>query len=467
MEIISNNYENVLKNLIFTQFFDNLKKETDKNITRNNVFNYIDMLSNLENSLSDIACNSLTAILEAIDTSYRLCIERKSKYHIRAYEHRTILTIFGEITFKRTFYSHKDKTGCYCYLDDYLGLAKHDYFDPYIKAKIVELSAIHSMNKVRKIMNDMVGSRITVDKKESLFSRQIIHNIVNQGKISTTIVEEKNTPKTLYVMADEKWVSTQNNDKKDVMVKSIVVFDDIIKKKKRTTLTNKKIFSDFDAHPIHECLDYISLTYDVDKIKNVFLMGDGAAWIKGLKDEFYFSKNTNVIYALDKYHFKQALHHLFLSPEIEKEAEELIIKGTRKNFKTLVDTFLVDNRSRKNTVIDKRDYILNNWKPIKNLYKYNLSCPMELQISHNLADLLTSRPKGYSLGTLKNILNIRMLYKNNENIKYLYLNNFNKKEVIKSNISTLNLEITKHKNSTQKQFAIFSFFNRSSMIKDY
>ncbi len=52
---------------------------------------------------------------------------------------------------------------------------------------------------------------------------------------------------------------------------------------------------------------------------------------------------------------------------------------------------------------------------------------MESQISHNLAYLFTSRPKGYSLKTLNKLLKIRLLFKNNENIKLLYLNNFNKK----------------------------------------
>ncbi len=128
METITQNYTKLLKNMIISQFNDKLSKEIDKNITRNNVFNYIDILSNLESSLIEDAKDSLVAIFEAIDKSYCISKERTSKYHIRVHEYRTIFTIFGEITFKRAFYSRKDKTGCYCYLDDYLGLVKHDYF---------------------------------------------------------------------------------------------------------------------------------------------------------------------------------------------------------------------------------------------------------------------------------------------------------------------------------------------------
>ena len=58
---------------------------------------------------------------------------------------------------------------------------------------------------------------------------------------------------------------------------------------------------------------------------------------------------------------------------------------------------------------------------------------MESQISHNLAYLLTSRPKGYSLKMLDKILKIRLLFKNKENIKQLYLNNFDKNTILTIN----------------------------------
>ena len=54
---------------------------------------------------------------------------------------------------------------------------------------------------------------------------------------------------------------------------------------------------------------------------------------------------------------------------------------------------------------------------------------MESQISHNIAALFTSRPKGYSKSMIEKLLKIRLLYKNNNNLKKLYLNNYNSKEI--------------------------------------
>lgn len=444
MTIIPNNYEKILKEMIFNQFSSNLKKQLNKIDNTNKVFNYIDLLSNLDNSLCEIAKNSLVTIFESIDKSYSNSIERKRKYHIKAHHKRTIMTIFGEITFTRTFYSDKNNNGSFCYLDRFLGLKKHDYFDPYIKATIVEYSANNSMPTVCDMINELIGNRIKLSNKIKYLNRQTIRNIILESKISNPEKKELDTPETLYIIADEKWTHTQNNNNESVMVKSTVVFDSI-ENKPRRHLNNKRIFAGFKGNEfLDETLDYLYYTYDMDKIKNIFVMGDGAKWIKSLIYHFYVNKNTNVIFALDKFHFKQAIHHICLNKTLEEILSSYIINNDKKNFISCCNLLIESYPHRKETIEKKKEYILNNWKSILNLYKYNLSCPMESQISHNLAYLLTSRPKAYSLKMLNKILKIRLLFKNNENIKELYLNNFNKEEITDYKKETLNFDIFNH-----------------------
>ena len=122
-----------------------------------------------------------------------------------------------------------------------------------------------------------------------------------------------------------------------------------------------------------------------------------------------------------------------------------VINNMKKDFKAVCGTLLEDYPHREKTILDKKKYILNNWNNINNLYENNLSCPMESQISHNIADLFTSRPKGYSIKTLEKLLKIRMLFKNNYNIKELYLNNFNKNETLTINEEELNYSIFEKK----------------------
>ena len=430
MIIIPNNYEKILKEMILNQFSSNLKNELNKNSNPNKVFNYINLLSNLDNSLCEIAKNSLITIFETIDKSYSNSIERKHKYHIKAHHKRSIMTIFGEITFTRNFYTDKNNNGSYCYLDRFLGLKKHDYFDPYIKATIIEYSANNSIPNVCNMINELIGNRIKLKNKIKYLNRQTIRNIILESITSIPPKKELITPETLYIIADEKWVNTQNNDNKSVMVKSIVTFDSINTMPRRQ-LNNKRIFAGFKGNKfLNDALDYLYYTYNLDDVKNIFVMGDGAKWIRSLTSHFQINNKTNVIFALDKFHFRQAIHHICLNKDLENILSSYVINNDKNNFIECCDLWIESNTHRKDTIEKKKEYILNNWKNILNLYKYNLSCPMESQISHNLAYLLTSRPKAYSLKMLNKIIKIRLLYKNNEDIKQLYLNNFNNKKVI-------------------------------------
>lgn len=441
MDIISENYEKILKEMIFNQFSSNLKKELNKTNNTNKVFNYVNLLSNLDNSLCEIAKKSLITIFKAIDNSYKNSVERKHKYHIKSYMPRTILTIFGEITFIRTFYSNKDGKGSFCYLDRFLGLKKHDYFDPYIKATIVEYSANNSVPTVCRMINDLIGNRISLKKKNEYLNRQTVRNIILDSKISNPSYNELNTPETIYIIADEKFVSTQNNNNEKVMVKSIVTFDSI-KGKKRKYLNNKRIFASFKNNDfLNETLDYLYYVYDLDKVKNIFVMGDGAKWIRALTSHFKVNNNTNVIFALDKFHFKQAIHHICLDKDLEETVTSYITKNQKDDFIDCCSSLAESSPHRTDTIEKKKEYLLNNWNNILNLYNYELSCPMESQISHNLAYLLSSRPKGYSLKMLKKILKIRLLFKNKENIKLLFLNNFNKHEILDYKEELLNFDI--------------------------
>ena len=66
---------------------------------------------------------------------------------------------------------------------------------------------------------------------------------------------------------------------------------------------------------------------------------------------------------------------------------------------------------------------------------------MESQISHNIADLFTSRPKAYSINMINKFMKIRLHYKNGNNLKELYLNNFNSNTTLTFNKDFLNFNI--------------------------
>lgn len=449
MNIVSQNYNKMITNLIISE----ISKATNniKVNSLNNVYNYINLIKSFDEIVNKSILIAIKSYLEELDFNYTNSFDRKSKYHIKDYRSRTILTIFGEITFKRHFFKSKLTNKSFCFVDRQLGLKKFDYFDPYIRSLIIDKASQDSISKASREVNELIGNRVSLDNKTIFLSRQSARNIILSSPLSNEEDEELNTPDELYIIADEKWISTQskkdgskhkkNDHNKKVMTKSIVIFDGYSIFGKRRYLNNKKVFASYDKNIVDESLDYINKVYDVDKIKQVFIMGDGAKWIKSLTQYYKFNKNTNNIFCLDKFHFKQSLHHLAMSLSYEKYLLKYILNNDRNSFDILVAFIKENNPKREDTINKKYDYIISNWKVIQNLYKYNLSCPMESQISHNIAALTSSRPKGYSYKMLSIILDLRLKYINNKNIKRLYFNNFNSNEMKNISIDHLNMDI--------------------------
>lgn len=453
MNIILQNYNDLLKKMIFDAFSNGLKDELNKIDNNGNVMNYVNLLSGLDESLCEIARNSLVSIIETLDKSFKNTNQRKRTYDIKSYHSRTIMTIFGEITFNRYFYNSKLNGKNFCYIDRLLGLHKYDYFDPYIKALIIEYAANNSYPKVAHYINNLIGNRVKIDSSFSLISRQTVRNIILSSNLSYPDIIELDTPDSLFVIADEKWIHTQNNNNQDVMSKSIVLFEGINNKK----LVNKMCFTSLDNSFVNNCLDYIYQVYDTNNIKHIFLMGDGASWIKSLTNELYINSSVKVIYSLDKFHFKQALHHITLNKKLEDTLANYILSNNRKDFIKCCDELKLSFPHRSDIIESKKIYILNNFNAINSLYKYNLSCPMESQISHNIADLFTSRPKAYSINTINKLLELRLLYKNKFNLKQLYFNNFNSKDKLTFNNYDLNFSMFDKKDT-------FSILSKKALI---
>ena len=178
MESISQNYEKILESLIINNFSSIIRQNDNRNPNENKVFNYIRLLDTLDEKICEIAKNSLITVFETLDRGFKNSIERRHKYHIKAHTTRTIMTIFGEITYRKTIYQSKHNYKSFCFIDDYLGLKKYDYFDPYIKAAILEYAANNPYSKVAKIIYDMIGNRIKIKEAFKYITRQTVRNII-------------------------------------------------------------------------------------------------------------------------------------------------------------------------------------------------------------------------------------------------------------------------------------------------
>ena len=245
-------------------------------------------------------------------------------------------------------------------------------------------------------------------------------------------------------MLDEKYVGSQFNDNKDHMIKAAVIFEDtelVYKsKRKKDSIDRYKLVNSYTCASIEnkllsDTVDYIYNTYNTDKIKEIYFMGDCATWIKNFPKSHWFNFNPKsiVYFSMDGFHFSQALKQLTTNKnkDVYDALYEYVLKNDKKEFINMCNDFNELYPERTETIENKMNYILKNWGP-RQLYqsKSFLKCSMESHISHIFADIFTSRPKAYSKKGLKQLLKLRLLKVNKQNIKELYLNSLNSNTIL-------------------------------------
>lgn len=428
-KLLEDNFNKFLKNYFINSNFWN--KSSDFN-------NYINFMTDLDSFNYSFITNIIKEYFEYIDNVFFLSSYRKNFCESNGFYERTILTLFGEIKFKRRYYYDKKYHDRFYFTDLFLGLPKRKYFDPFICSEICNESASSSYSKAGKIVSNKVGKKIN---NAFSINRASSRNIVLNFDIKDDYPQELKRIERLFVMLDEKFVGSQFNDGKDHMIKASVIFEDtslVYKYKKkplsmnRYQLVNSHTCASIDHKLLNDTVDYIYNTYDVDKIKEIVFMGDCATWIKSFPKSYWFKFNENckITFAMDGFHFSQALKQLTTNAheDVYDALYEMVLFNKKNDFITMCNDFKELEPTRIETIDNKMNYILNNWKE-RQIYQNNsyMRCSMESHISHIFADLFTSRPKAYSKKGLRQLLKLRLLKTNRIDIKQLYLNHLKPK----------------------------------------
>ena len=236
--------------------------------------------------------------------------------------------------------------------------------------------------------------------------------------IKPEVKRQTETPKTIFIMADEKFIASQQGPK--TMNKQAVIYEGLSTRNKRNKLINPYITSHIGPDIWYEVYNNLALLYDTDKIEDIYILGDGATWIKSGVNIIPNSK-----YALDKFHLKQAINHISQDELVKKILFNYIINDRKDDYKRLIK-FLIHHQqreTRKETIKEKSKYIKRNWQATHVMYKeVFIGCPMESAISHNIASIFSSVPKAYNRDNLEKYLSYRDLELNGYDIRELSIN---------------------------------------------
>lgn len=390
---------------LFNSFVNHLN-----NILDNNLFLH-ELEHNISNSTITLNLDILKNILEYLDLEYKNSKERKDKYYVWQTRQRTLITSLGLITFYKTYYKTKEKINgkykYYSYLEDYLGIDKW--------AKMSLSCEVNLINNA--LDNGMSWASINTIPNYSVSRQTISNKIKNINYNYLENFAKRETPNVLYIEADEVHANLQSRNPgiKNKIVPVILTHEghkeDFVKKKKlknshyiaSSILKTDKLWE--------ETYKYLDSVYDLDKVDKIFLSSDGGSWITGYDIAF-----PNIIFVLDKFHYKKALNYIFKKqPLITSIADSYLRNKMINEFKLLVKVQYELYPNQKDKMIKLQNYLLNHLDGIinQNHPDYKCPCSMEGHISNKYAKFITSRPHAYSLDGLENITQLLTMKANN------------------------------------------------------
>lgn len=102
---------------------------------------------NLNQLVNQIGVATMTTLLEQADAAIYAAIRPNHQYQVKDHRVRTLTTLWGDVTFTRTYYQCKADSSYHYLLDEWLGLDKSTHIEPLCRARLVTRSADVSYRK--------------------------------------------------------------------------------------------------------------------------------------------------------------------------------------------------------------------------------------------------------------------------------------------------------------------------------
>lgn len=342
----------------------------------------------------------------------------------------TLLTSLGSIYYHKTLFQNT-KTREYQYLlDQAMGL------EPY--ARMTEDAEVNLLTEAVQTSYEKGGEQVSIGKEQ--VSRETVKKKIHRLEFPKKIAypEEKKVVDYLYIDADEDHVALQFREQKGditenerhqknngAITKLIYVYEGIeteSPKSKRHQLKHPYYFcrvceGEENKKLWDEVYEYIEHTYDLSKVKKIYLNADGGSWITTGKRRI-----AGITYVLDEFHLRKYLQKItknFKSKqeEVEQELVKIIRKKTKNEFEEKIKELKdeIDSVNGKRRMEEGAKYLLGNWSAarIRLLRKEGvIGSSTESHVSHVLSERMSSRPMGWSKVGMAKMAELRAYYYN-------------------------------------------------------
>ena len=403
----------------------------------------------VKSSTDDFARNVLGNILSDANQLVYNNSSRKSKYNAQRTDTRTLISSFGDVSFDCTYYKRLEEPGGYTYLlEEMIGLGKRERFTEAAEVAILT-----------EALKTSYREAATVIPSKSKITPTTVMNKVHQIAEDMPMEAPSELKKVdyLFIEADEDHVAEQHGrwrpktENHGFISRLIYVYEykcEDPKCKKRKVQVGTFRFS--GLYPGSEGVteiwekvaDYIDAHYDMDSIKQIFISGDGAGWIKSGARII-----DKALYCADKFHLMQYINaasgQMLDEKDIAKEElYHLLYKRSKKGFKEYTDAMLAC-ASNPLPVENLQKYVIGNWAAVmRTLHDKRVDgCSAEGHVSHLLSDRLSSRPMGWSQTGADRMSKLRVYEKNYGRDKIIDLVKYSREQRMLQKTGTDNIEV--------------------------
>lgn len=361
---------------------------------------------------------------------------------------KQLLTSLGTVRYTKTLFTNKETGKMEFLLDRIMGLEKHTRMTEDAEAKLLEEAVQTSYRRG--------GENASILDK---VSKQTVKNKIHNLKFpKSNLTERKKVVDYLYIDADEDHVSLQFREKRgDITVaedghknncqiaKLVYVYEGVepeCPKSKRNKLINPYYFGRVCEGKGNEELwdeiwEYLDNTYDLGKVKKIYLNSDGGSWIEAGKKRL-----SRVVGVLDEFHLQKYMIKLTSNPRLldsDWDARHRLYgalrRGTKEDFMLWVNKIdeYEETEAGHKRIAEAANYILSNWMAAKTRVKKQegvCGCSAEGHVSHVFSSRMSSRPMGWSKTGVAKMSELRAYYYNKKDM--LELVRYQKEELAKA-----------------------------------
>ncbi|NLK22141.1 MAG: hypothetical protein GX308_08750 [Epulopiscium sp.] len=168
---------------------------------------------NTKGMLNGIGTDLVKMALEMADEIVKESSSRKENWNVqRKADEKVLLTLFGEVNYKRTYYKHKHNKE-YSYLsDEILCLSPHERMDASLEAELITKTTDLSYEKSGK----RSATNLRISKQTVMNSIRNLGALDYDALIPTTNLKDQKKVKIIYIEADEDHVAMQDGSNRQV-----------------------------------------------------------------------------------------------------------------------------------------------------------------------------------------------------------------------------------------------------------